>query len=54
MSDNIVAIYGDVPELVEKQSAEIISQFLKSDENSLTLLKYNLYETEIAPIVEET
>ncbi|MDI1800709.1 hypothetical protein ABC925_08220, partial [Staphylococcus aureus] len=22
MSDNIVAIYGDVPELVEKQSAE--------------------------------
>ncbi|VDY48433.1 DNA polymerase III delta subunit [Staphylococcus aureus] len=29
MSDNIVAIYGDVPELVEKQSAEIISQFFE-------------------------
>ncbi|HDB7212774.1 TPA: DNA polymerase III subunit delta [Staphylococcus aureus] len=54
MSDNIVAIYGDVPELVEKQSAEIISQFLKSDRYDFNFVKYNLYETEIAPIVEET
>ena len=54
MSDNIVAIYGDVPELVEKQSAEIISQFLKSDRDDFNFVKYNLYETEIAPIVEET
>ena len=47
MSDNIVAIYGDVPELVEKQSAEIISQFLKSDRDDFNFVKYNLYETEI-------
>ncbi|MDT3991037.1 DNA polymerase III subunit delta, partial [Staphylococcus aureus] len=40
MSDNIVAIYGDVPELVEKQSAEIISQFLKSDRDDFNFVKY--------------
>ncbi len=52
MSDNIVAIYGDVPELCLKTSAEIISQFLKPYD--FNFVKYNLYETEIAPIVEET
>lgn len=54
MSDNIVAIYGDVPELVEKQGKEIISQFLKNDRDDFNFVKFNLYETEIAPIVEET
>ncbi len=43
MSDNIVAIYGDVPELVEKQSAEIISQFLKSDRDDFNFVKYIIY-----------
>ncbi|PNZ12451.1 DNA polymerase III subunit delta [Staphylococcus simiae] len=54
MSDNIVTIYGDVPELVEKQSSELIDQYLQEEKDDFNFVKYNLLETEISPIIEET
>lgn len=54
MSDNIVVVYGEVPELVEKQSSDIINDFLQAEKDDFNYIKFNLYETEISPIIEES
>jgi len=54
MSDNIITIYGEVPELIEKKSAEVVSQYLQAPKDDFNFVKYNLYESDLAPIIEET
>ncbi|MCI2953988.1 DNA polymerase III subunit delta [Staphylococcus caprae] len=54
MSDNIVAIYGEVPELVEKKSSEIVNQYLGQDKDDFNFVKFNMYENDLTPIIEET
>ncbi|MGC9616027.1 DNA polymerase III subunit delta [Staphylococcus pasteuri] len=53
MSDNIIMLYGEVPDLVEKKSSEMINKYLQSEKDDFNYVKYNLYETEITPIIEE-
>lgn len=53
MSDNIIMVYGEVPDLVEKKSSEMINKYLQSEKDDFNYVKYNLYETEITPIIEE-
>ncbi len=53
MSDNIITVYGEVPDLVEKKSSEMINKYLQSEKDDFNYVKYNLYETEITPIIEE-
>lgn len=54
MSDNIVTVYGEVADLVEKKSSEIINKYLQTEKDDFNFIKFNLYETEITPIIEET
>lgn len=54
MSDNIITIYGEVPDLVEKKSSEMINKYLQTEKDDFNFIKFNLYETEITPIIEET
>ncbi|MCI2788046.1 MULTISPECIES: DNA polymerase III subunit delta [Staphylococcus] len=54
MSDNIVTVYGEVADLVEKKSSEIINIYLQTEKDDFNFIKFNLYETEITPIIEET
>ncbi|MGF0030012.1 DNA polymerase III subunit delta [Staphylococcus pasteuri] len=54
MSDNIIMVYGEVPDLVEKKSSEMINKYLQAEKDDFNYVKYNLYETEITPIIEET
>ncbi|AGZ24474.1 MULTISPECIES: DNA polymerase III subunit delta [Staphylococcus] len=54
MSDNIVTVYGEVPDLVEKKSSEMINKYLQTEKDDFNFIKFNLYETEITPIIEET
>lgn len=54
MSDNIITVYGEVPDLVEKKSSEMINKYLQTEKDDFNFIKFNLYETEIAPIIEET
>ncbi|MCT1925976.1 DNA polymerase III subunit delta [Staphylococcus pasteuri] len=53
MSDNIIMVYGEVPDLVEKKSSEMINKYLQAEKDDFNYVKYNLYETEITPIIEE-
>ncbi|UDI78144.1 DNA polymerase III subunit delta [Staphylococcus taiwanensis] len=53
MGNNIVAIYGEVPELVEKKSNEVVYNFLKEEKDDFNYIKFNLYETNISSIIEE-
>lgn len=53
MSDNIIMVYGEVLDLVEKKSSEMINKYLQSEKDDFNYVKYNLYETEITPIIEE-
>ncbi|MEQ6099985.1 DNA polymerase III subunit delta [Staphylococcus saccharolyticus] len=53
MSDNIITIYGEVPELVEKKSSEIVNDYLGQDKDDFNYVKFNMYETELTPIIEE-
>ena len=53
MSSNIITIYGEVPELIEKAS-EVIEQYLDAPKDEFNFVKYNLYENDLAPIIEET
>lgn len=54
MSENIITVYGDAPELIEKKSNEIIADYLNEPKDDFNFIKFNLYETEIAPIIEES
>lgn len=54
MSDNIITVYGEVPDLVEKKSSEMINKYLQTEKVDFNFIKFNLYETEITPIIEET
>ncbi|MFU0768108.1 DNA polymerase III subunit delta [Staphylococcus pasteuri] len=53
MSDNIIMVYGEVPDLLEKKSSEMINKYLQAEKDDFNYVKYNLYETEITPIIEE-
>ncbi|TGV03899.1 DNA polymerase III subunit delta, partial [Mesorhizobium sp. M8A.F.Ca.ET.173.01.1.1] len=54
MSSNIIKIYGEVPELIEKKASEVIDQYLDDPKDEFNFVKYNLYENDLAPIIEET
>lgn len=53
MANNIMAIYGEVPELVEKKSNELTHSFLNEDKDDFNYIKYNLYETDMSTVIEE-
>ena len=53
MPQNLIAVYGDVPELVEKQSLEIIQTYLQQERDDFNFVKFNLYEHDISTIIEE-
>ena len=52
MGNNIMAIYGEVPELVEKKSNELTHSFLNEDKDDFNYVKYNLYETDMSTVIE--
>ncbi|MCI2774523.1 DNA polymerase III subunit delta [Staphylococcus petrasii] len=54
MGNNIVAVYGEVPELVEKKSNEIVNDFLNEEKDDFNYIKFNLYEHSMSNIIEET
>ncbi|PNZ66648.1 DNA polymerase III subunit delta [Staphylococcus croceilyticus] len=54
MGNNIVAVYGEVPELVEKKSNEIVNDFLNEAKDDFNYIKFNLYEHSMSNIIEET
>lgn len=54
MSNNIITIYGEVPELIEKKSAEEINNYLNAPKDDFNFVKYNLYEHDLAPVIEES
>ena len=53
MANNIMAIYGKVPELVEKKSNEIVESYLNEKKDDFNYVKYNLYDTSFNQIIEE-
>lgn len=53
MSNNIITIYGEVPELIEKKSTEVIEKYLDTPKDDFNFVKYNLYESDLSPIIEE-
>ena len=53
MANNIMAIYGEVPELVEKKSNEIVESYLNEKKDDFNYVKYNLYDTSFNQIKEE-
>lgn len=53
MANNIMAIYGEVPELVEKKSNEIVESYLNEKKDDFNYVKYNLYDTSFNQIIEE-
>ncbi|MDU7695563.1 MAG: DNA polymerase III subunit delta [Staphylococcus sp.] len=53
MANNIMAIYGEVPELVEKKSNEIVESYLNEKKDDFNYVKYNLYDTSCNQIIEE-
>ncbi|MCI2947662.1 DNA polymerase III subunit delta [Staphylococcus caledonicus] len=53
MRNNVVAVYGEVPELVEKKSNELVNDFLEEGKDDFNFIKFNLYETNISTIIEE-
>ncbi|MCU5746404.1 DNA polymerase III subunit delta [Staphylococcus sp. SQ8-PEA] len=54
MSENIYAIYGEVPELIEKKCDDLIAQYLNEPKNEFNFIRFNLYETDLNQIIEET
>ena len=53
MSNNIFTVYV-VPELVEKKTKEIVNDYLGQEIDDFNYVKYNLYESDLTPIIEET
>ncbi|MBC3060278.1 DNA polymerase III subunit delta [Staphylococcus sp. SUC_1.2] len=53
MVNNIMAIYGEVPELVEKKSNDIVESYLNEKKDDFNYVKYNLYDTSFNQIIEE-
>lgn len=54
MSDYIYTVYGDVPELIERETNKIIEAYLKGEpKDDFNFTKYNLYETHFNQIIEE-
>ena len=53
MSNHIFTVYGEVPELVEKKK-EIVNDYLGQEIDDFNYVKYNLYESDLTPIIEET
>ncbi|WP_419790387.1 DNA polymerase III subunit delta [Staphylococcus chromogenes] len=54
MSDYIYTVYGDVPELIERETNKIIEAYLKGEpKDDFNYTKYNLYETHFNQIIEE-
>lgn len=54
MSNHIYAVYGDVPELVEKETNQLIDKYLnKEPKDDFNFVKFNLYEANFHQIIEE-
>ncbi|WP_422060601.1 DNA polymerase III subunit delta [Staphylococcus felis] len=54
MMSQINVIYGDVPELIEKETDQLIQKYLKKvPKDDFNFVKYNLYEANINQIMEE-
>ena len=41
MSNNIFTVYGEVPELVEKKTKEIVNDYLGQEIDDFNYVKYN-------------
>ena len=54
MSENIITIYGEVPELIEKKTNEIVADYLEMPKDEFNFVKFNLYETDLSTIIEES
>ena len=50
MSNNIFTVYGEVPELVEKKTKEIVNDYLGQEIDDFNYVKYNLYESDLTPV----
>ena len=51
MSNHIFTVYGEVPELVEKKTKEIVNDYLGQEIDDFNYVKYNLYESDLTPII---
>ncbi|RBA05048.1 DNA polymerase III subunit delta [Staphylococcus arlettae] len=54
MNENIITIYGEVPELIEKKTNEIVADYLEMPKDEFNFVKFNLYETDLSTIIEES
>ncbi|MCD8914991.1 DNA polymerase III subunit delta [Staphylococcus simulans] len=53
MENNIITIYGEVPELIDKKTNELTQQYLQTDKDDFNFASFNLNETEISVCIEE-
>lgn len=53
MKENIITIYGEVPELIEKKSKEIVDSYLQEPKDDFNFVSFDLAETEINICIEE-
>ncbi|PTJ49303.1 DNA polymerase III subunit delta [Staphylococcus simulans] len=53
MENNIITIYGEVPELIEKKTQELTQQYLQGEKDEFNYASFNLNETEISVCIEE-
>ena len=52
MSNNIFTVYGEVPELVEKKTKEIVNDYLGQEIDDFNYVKYNLYESDLTRLLK--
>ncbi|MBI5975766.1 DNA polymerase III subunit delta [Staphylococcus canis] len=51
---NIHVIYGDVPELIDRATDQLINRYLKdTPKDDFNFMKFNMYETNLSAIIEE-
>ncbi|MCG3399030.1 DNA polymerase III subunit delta [Staphylococcus massiliensis] len=53
MSNNLIAVYGEVPELIRKFSNEKVEAYLDEPKDDFNFVKFDLYHTEITQCIEE-
>lgn len=53
VNENIITIYGEVPELIEKKTKEIADNYLQEPKDDFNYVNFNLAETEITACIEE-
>ena len=53
MSNNIFTVYGST-RISRKETKEIVNDYLGQEIDDFNYVKYNLYESDLTPIIEET